>query len=272
MSSPAQKQFKRVFPATASAIVHSPAPASAALAWDECDSDDVHLPALNSAPPTSAQLSVLTAVPAAMHRGVKGGKRSKSSFKEKHAAVTESTVPWLRRPLINHAITVVEGVAPVTAFTSSNTLPVFGAFWVELSQLANYTSFATVFDEYCIMEVEALITPSATESSTGNSYGQYTTAIDEDDSNVPTSTAALLNYESAITTNTDVAHYHRWKPQFSVATYSGTFTSYSPSSGWVDIASPTVRHYGLKFGQTIAGVTQTPVIQFRLKVGFRRVR
>ncbi len=224
--------------------------------------------------PTVQQLRTMTSVPSGMYRGptVKSGRRrKKKSATEKHVPVSGERAPWLPRPLINHEIVVHEALASLPLITTSSTVPVFGALWFEVNQLANVAGYSTVFDEYCIFEIEVLITPNLTETSSATVLGSYTSAIDLDDSNVPTNLNELASYESSVTTQSNVGHYHRWSPQFSIAAYSGAFTSYAAGQGWVDIASPSVCHYGVKVGSDV-GVVQNLTYRTRMKVGFRRVR
>jgi len=69
------------------------------------------------------------------------------------------------------------------------------------------------------------------------------------------------------------SHYRKFIPHVAVASYSGTFTSFTNEvAPWIDIASPSVQHYGLKTACT----PTTAVVQYtaraRLSVSFRNVR
>lgn len=183
----------------------------------------------------------------------------------------DTRVPWLSRPKSLHTIHLSQALEESTFITSSSTVPVFSSILFNISTISNFLSLAAVFDEYRILEIEVLITPNVTEIINGLNAGSYITAVDIDDSSIPTSQAQLASYETSIDSKATVSHYHRWVPQFAVAAYAGAFTSYSMMTGWLDCNSPNIQHYGIKFGVTVSSVTQEFTYQYRYRCAFRGV-
>jgi hypothetical protein len=151
--------------------------------------------------------------------------------------------PSLRSPLAEYEVTLER----VTALsTTSMSVPTFASAYCALNQFS-YTDLAAVFDQYRVKEVEVWIEPSIIMSSTVGS-AVFFTAVDLDDANVPTSSNELVNHASVISSETGTGHYHRWVPYMATAVYSGAFTSFaSGPPQWIDVASPGVQHYGLKY-------------------------
>jgi len=157
-----------------------------------------------------------------------------------------------------------------TASVANN--PVFGSVLFALSNLPNYTEFTALFDEYRILQARVHFIPL--NVGTGGSFQPIYTVIDYDDSIAPASIDDLNQYSTLM-----VAQYGRefervLTPKFAVAAYSGTFTSYSPMTGWVDVASPTVQHYGVKYALGASSVASLLVYGIRvgLTVQFRNTR
>lgn len=199
----------------------------------------------------------------------KGNKRSKA---ELHTVCSNDTrPPWLKRPstrdvVVSTTLTVVSQNFIVT----STTVPVFAGWFFQLAALPDYASYAACFDEYMFREIEVLIEPQQTETTSG-AVGMYVTCVDVDDATAPTTAAELGGSESAVNSQATASHYHRFQPSAAVATYSGAFTSFANVVGlWCDCASPSIQHYGLKgasYGSTTSA--QTLLIQWRAHVLFR---
>jgi hypothetical protein len=160
------------------------------------------------------------------------------------AAVTfvpeKADVPRLRfAPQIhNFELTILPVVVPVLSG-----VPAAGALTFSLSSVSSYIPYATIFDQYRVLQVIVKIVPN-------NYTGSIYTAIDYDDANVPASTATLLGYDS-LSISTKAAISTRFlTPHVSSAVFSGAaFTSYAlaPSRQWIDCASPSTAYYGLKY-------------------------
>jgi len=168
-------------------------------------------------------------------------------------------------------ITIQASQQDTDAFNTSATVPTYNAQYFTLAQnVPNYASYTSVFDEYKIDFVEVWVTPPGLAPVASTVRGQYSTAVDYDDSNTPSTIATVSDKQNSLTTTIDSAHYHKWVPRFAVGAYSGTFASYASETGWIDCGSPNVQHYGLKtaFSPTAGGIEY---IQFalRLTVSFR---
>jgi hypothetical protein len=195
----------------------------------------------------------------------KAGSRRKPGKGEKNITLgNDQTVPW-RKMKDYTSIKVIQTLAPQAMFTTSTTLPTFYGLSFNISSLDNFASLATVFDQYRIDEIEVQIISGVSETTISSSgIGQLYSCVDVDDATVPTSLAQVGGYSSCVKSDGTVSHYHRWQPQFAVATYSGAFTSYGASKGFIDCSSPSVQHYGLKAASTTgsATLTYTALIQY----------
>jgi len=137
----------------------------------------------------------------------------------------------------------------------STTLDQFGAIYFSLSSLVNPTEFTALFDQYRIMYVEVAFIPISAVAS----IAPLVSVIDYDDATVPTAVSDLWQYSTACYTAAGHTHIRRLHPRFDIAAYSGTFTSYAlaPYGQWVDVASPGVQYYGVKWAlsATTSGTT-----------------
>jgi len=158
------------------------------------------------------------------------------------------------------------------AMNTSATVPTYlGQYFSLASNVPNYASYTALFDEYKIDEVEVWINPNPlTTLAASTVRGLYSSAVDYDDANTPSTVATVSDKQNSLTTTVTESHYHKFQPKFAVGTYSGTFVSFGSSTGWIDCGSPNVQHYGLKlaFSATSAGI-QFVSFTIRLTVSFR---
>jgi hypothetical protein len=158
------------------------------------------------------------------------------------------------------------------ALNTSTTVPTYlGQYFSLASSVPNYAAYTAIFDEYKIDEVEVWINPNPISTLAASTVrGLWSSAVDYDDANTPTTVSTVSDKQNSLTTVVDESHYHKWTPKFAVGTYSGTFVSFGSSTGWLDCASPNVQHYGLKcaFSQTAGGV-QFVSLTIRLTISFR---
>jgi len=198
------------------------------------------------------------------------GRRKKMKGEFNLTLGNDAKVPWLKPMGSLRTYSVRQMLAPQAGPFSSTTLPTFYGLSFNVNSLDNFASYAAVFDQYKIDMIEVLINPDVTEVTTGSqAVGSYLSAVDYDDATVPTTLAQLGGYASCQTSSGTVSHFHRWRPQFAVAAYSGTFTSYSASTGWIDCAYPNVQYYGLKIALTPATTVQNYSIDVTYHVSFR---
>jgi len=159
----------------------------------------------------------------------------------------------------------------VVTFTSSTSVNIYSSEVFQLNKFDGYAEYTGLFDQYRINEIEVWFEPIVGPAVALTDIGVLTTAIDLDDTSVPTAFATIEDKQSALTTGGLTGHYHRWKPSMAVATYSGTFTSFSNApAGWIDAGSPGVQHYGLKVGITPTSVAIGYRTQVRASISFKQ--
>jgi len=138
----------------------------------------------------------------------------------------------------------------VGTITSSTTVAVGSAYTFTLTNLPGYTEFTALFDQYRLLKVMMQFIPATnvlTASATPLAHPVAVTAIDYDDGNTPTTTDELREFETCKIVQPFKVHYVNVIPRIAAAVYSGAFTSFSNTKMWIDSASPTVQHYGVKF-------------------------
>jgi len=138
--------------------------------------------------------------------------------------------------------------------TTSSTIETDGAFTFSLSQLPNATSFAALFDRYRIRQARVTFNPNAVEGTltSGVTAGPIYTVLDYDDP-TPITIANLVNYDNLKTAPAGAFFERTLTPRVALAAYSGVFTSFAQGNPnqWIDVASPSVQYYGIKFGLPI---------------------
>jgi hypothetical protein len=160
----------------------------------------------------------------------------------------------------------------LSAFSSSTTVPVFYGTYFTVGSLDQFSSLSAVFDQYRVDEVEWWCVPNNHVTSQ-NGGGFLTSVVDYDDANALSTVPQALDYQNALTNEASAGHYRRFKPHAAVAMYSGTFASYGNiESPWIDCASPSVQHYGIKIAVTAMSSISGYNTITRLLVSFRNVR
>jgi len=156
-------------------------------------------------------------------------------------------------------------------FTTSNSVSTFMAHYVNLSSIDQATSLAVVFDQYMIDAVEAWLIPNQSAGTT-TSNGLLYSVIDLDDATNLTSVAQFGDYANCVTTQSAQGHYRHFVPHVALAGYAGTFTGFANKPyQWLDTSSPSIQHYGLKFGSTVSAVLTYDLV-VRAHFRFRSVR
>jgi hypothetical protein len=146
---------------------------------------------------------------------------------------------------------------PGPNITSSLTLEVDGSIQVIFNNLGNAASLAAVFDRYRIIKAKISFLPTVSESSSLMN-GPLFTAIDYDDS-AATSVTSLVQYDTLKIAPVGTYFERIFVPRFALAAYSGVFTSFAESmiGQWIDVASPSVIYYGLKYALPSGGAALT---------------
>jgi hypothetical protein len=215
---------------------------------------------------------VLIAASSASSDSGHSGRKSKKNGEISIAFGLATKVPGIARHISGmQSIRIQATLQDPDAFNSSTTVPTYYAQNFSLGQLANATAFTALFDEYKIEEVEVWVYPNPVSSLAASTQrGQYSTAVDYDDSNTPSTVSTVSDKQNSLTTSVDECHYHKFKPRYAVGTYSGTFASFSSATGWVDCASPNVQHYGFKSAvSATAGGIQFFSLVVRFTIAFR---
>jgi len=149
--------------------------------------------------------------------------------------------------------------------TSSTTVPTsLGISFTATSHLAQFGSFATIFDQYRIMEIECWIYANTTTINASVGGGNLSSVVDYDDDANPSTGGAnpLLQYQNLVISPINDGHYHKFRPHIAMAAYSGAFTSFANiTSPWIDVASNAVKHYGVKLW---CDATSPNTVQFRV--------
>jgi hypothetical protein len=131
---------------------------------------------------------------------------------------------------------------------ASGAAPVTGAINFGLIQLNQAASFIAIFDQYRLAMVEVTFLPEITIAAPTQSAPLFYTAVDLDDSTAVT-IAQIQDYSGVQETIALKVHKHTFVPHIAVAAYSGAFTSFANEEApWIDVASSSVQHYGVKYG------------------------
>lgn len=236
----------------------------------------------NLSPPTLSQLSSLLALPSALYQrgkrsGQSGSRKGRGRLAKEGQIISKCFNAFGTRPYPVNGVSLEQTITmemqyTVQSFITSSTtsgLPTFAALDVSLNAFSGASSLLLVFDQYKFEQLEAWIEFSAPNQA--QAYPVLMSAVDLDDSAVPTAIGQVQDHQGALVTDGPGGHYHKWLPHVAVAAYSGAFTSYSnmPAT-WIDAASPNVQHYGLKACMLSNGITAvTASIVIRGVISFR---
>jgi len=211
------------------------------------------------------------------------GKVSKRNHKPSQNLIKSydhaGLVPRLRTGE-NQIYQIAQTVDTTYTLTQAAITNTFLGFNFSLDQLAQYSTWTTLFDQYMIDTVQVIIRPQY------NAIGLFVpssvkipllyTVIDYDDNTAPTTLTQLKEYS-----NCNVSMYEtvvvQFSPHAALAAYDGSvFTSFANSTRtWIDAAYPGVKHYGVKMGveggQSGQTGLQTFDISIKYKVAFRNV-
>jgi hypothetical protein len=193
----------------------------------------------------------------------KSKKRSRSNRAGRGSGpVRDSVVPWNQELLLTDRMRLprVVGSTYRSLHTyvldnwiaqSSSVAQTSAYAFVANASIPDFSSWASVFDQYRVIAVEVLLEPNATISGPGSSNtisGRLVTVIDYDDSNALSSLSAATAYDNAIITPSSGRCRRCFAPRIAVGAYgSGSFGQYANTQAlWIDCASGSVAHYGIK--------------------------
>jgi len=125
------------------------------------------------------------------------------------------------------------------------------AFPFALSQVPNSQEFTTLFDRYRIRAIDVRLVYSGVPTSISSGYSTHPTVwayMDDDDAVIPATKAAVLERQSVrpfTFSDAKTVVSYTINPRWLL---DGTNkSSLAPRSMWIDMTTPSVSHYGIKF-------------------------
>ncbi len=158
---------------------------------------------------------------------------------------------------------------------TSNVVQATQQLYIQLGTIVNdFTSLASVFDQYRVDRCEAWLVPRVSgTSSASQNYGQMLTVVDYDDVTALTSFAAGTSYANALIGAGNCGHYRDFVPHVAIAAYQGGFTAFANTSNeWIDAAYPNVQHYGIKAVSTVTDTAYSWDLILRVTSSWRNTR
>jgi hypothetical protein len=164
-----------------------------------------------------------------------------------------------------------------SALTSSTSVDTLGSYAFRLTDLPEYASYTTIFDQYRFKRVELIFLPGtqpALPAATLQRAPSLYTAIDYDDNGTPASVATVLNYANCRLTPPGRKLVVSFKPHCAIGAYNGTnFSNYANSvNQWMDAASSDVYHYGVKTAMPSNNFISNWQVIAAYTIEFRNVR
>lgn len=199
------------------------------------------------------------------NRRTNGRRPSRVAMRTLPASAPSSEGPMnsVTQPTLYPRVSVSRIVTGLYNFTNDGINPSLEALNFSLNDIPGYTEFTSLFQTYCIEQVEVWIRPEYTQlvdsSALSNAVNvELMSAIDLVDSTAPVSVAALSEYQSLAHTGITKDHYRKFKPAYLI-------DSALPTCSLLSTASPSVNWYGLKIAIPPCGVAMT----FRTVVKFK---
>ncbi len=172
----------------------------------------------------------------------------------------------------NKVYKVVDSIYQSSILTTSTVAETGAAWYYTLTLSPGYGDLEQVFDQYRVREIEIWTVPSGAGTDGPNVL--YSSVIDYDDETALANVGKALQYPNAVCANFNQGSYRRFVPHIAVAAYSGSFSGYQNQvAPWIDVASDTVRHYGIKINSfATPGGAKTISIYARVHLEFRNLR
>ncbi len=161
------------------------------------------------------------------------------------------THPRIERPLMKANVRLRRMITPYN-ITATTVSPVLTGYTFKLSDVVGYAEFTAAYDQYRITKVAMMF------KSNYNAVGGYPTAnklfpylltaVDLDDGAAP----SFIDDMFQISTTEIHMCYEKFnvefQPRIALAAYQSTFTGYAmaPQDMWLDCASASIEHYGMK--------------------------
>lgn len=163
-----------------------------------------------------------------------------------------------------------------TPLTVNPTTPTYGAYAIQLNQFLNYTSYAGIFDRYCIHEVRFEFIPSGKQLITNSAVvvPRFYTAVDFDDASTPSSIADVMKYDTMVGVPFTAGLVRHFVPRVALQVYNGVTPGYKEGDAhsWLDMANPDLPHYGIRYayGPGDSSLQYTPVVRATVSFAGRR--
>jgi hypothetical protein len=203
-----------------------------------------------------------------------GTSVGRNTFGDRVPIPSMTGLSWSRLNKVYDFVQFIDGGSLSTPgpIVTSTTLNTNVAWYFTLNQLAQAGSFGALFDQYRIAMVEVLIkTRVNAQTAFGSNAGFLFCYEDFDDAALPTLGTAEQRANAQCTAGYE-SQVHRFVPHVANAVYSGAFTSFGNSTApWIDCASLTVQHYGLKAVWTPTSAVMTWDVVARVHLQFRNV-
>lgn len=179
----------------------------------------------------------------------------------------------IKVPTNNAVFRVIQSFEPAV-ITSSTSVPTFTGSAYTVGTLDQASTLIALFDQYKIERIEVWMIPRVSTNGIGTGNpGLFHSVIDFDDFNVLGTVAQALDYTNVVMGSGLDGHYRTWVPHVATAAYSGAFTSFANETApWIDAASASVQHYGLKTAWTVTDLALTMDVVVRLHTAWRNVR
>lgn len=181
---------------------------------------------------------------------------------------------------LRHGDSTIMSVAKNANFSvlsSSTTVPSYYSAAFYLSDLAEVTSFTTLFDQYRFDYVQVNLLPlnqppQAFTATLG--APPLLIAIDYDDAVTPPSLATLYNFENMQALACGQSRRFKFTPHSTVYEYNGAISipSGNVTKQWHDCSQTAIPHFGVKYAfQTYADITAFQV-WYTYGISFKNIR
>jgi len=190
------------------------------------------------------------------------------------------SIPWIKYGSGNTSVYKFIRIFNGPNFNQQAAVDSISSASILLSSLPNSSEFTNLFDQYRIDYVEVTFRPQYNMSTISSQSSQVNpvlyTVIDYDDATNVAAVTDLQQYSNCKECRFDETCVRRFQPRIAQAVYSGAFTSFGNTRGWVDCASAGVQWYGIKSGCSGGASGQTNLqswtVQFKVALSFRNVR
>lgn len=155
-----------------------------------------------------------------------------------------------RLPNITQEVTLRSQIT--STITATTSLPLTNSF---IFTLSNAQIGSSIFDRYMIEGVRVSIIPRNNAIGVVPGLTDLFCVIDYDDATALSSKAQAETYSTCLKLSPGESCSRTFSPRIAVAAYTGSFTGFlNQGKQWIDAASTTVQHYGLKLFVPATGV------------------